>query len=71
LRCAKATSVAVSGFVLTGPSSFLSMGGYAAYVWGSFGVFVLVLVWNIVTPALRRRSVIQQLAEGQSEKDDD
>ncbi|MCR3961322.1 heme exporter protein CcmD [Aeromonas veronii] len=52
-------------------SSFLSMGGYAAYVWGSFGVFVLVLVWNLVTPALRRRSVIQQLAEGQSEKDDD
>ncbi|WP_237715005.1 heme exporter protein CcmD [Hydrocarboniphaga effusa] len=57
--------------MLTGPSSFLSMGGYAAYVWGSFGAFVLVLVWNLVTPALRRRSVIQQLAEGQSEKDDD
>jgi heme exporter protein CcmD len=52
-------------------SSFFSMGGYAAYVWGSFGAFALVLVWNLVTPALRRRSVIQQLAEGQSETDDD
>ena len=52
-------------------SSFLSMGGYAAYVWGSFGVFALVLIWNIATPALRRRSVIQQLVEDHSEKDDD
>ena len=53
------------------PSSFLSMDGYAAYVWGSFGAFALVLLWNIVTPISRRGRVIQQLAEGPSETGDD
>ena len=34
-------------------SDFLSMGGYAWYVWGSYGVTVLVLVLEVM--ALRRR----------------
>lgn len=25
---------------------FLDMGGYGAYVWGAFGITVLVLIWN-------------------------
>ena len=33
---------------------FLAMGGYAWYVWGSYGVTLLVLVIEIV--ALRKRA---------------
>jgi heme exporter protein D len=40
---------------------FIAMGGYALYVWGSFGVFAAVLIWNIVTPRLARASVMRQL----------
>jgi heme exporter protein D len=35
-------------------SEFLAMGGYALYVWGSYGVTVLLLVIEIFL--LRRRS---------------
>ncbi len=35
-------------------SDFLSMGGYAWYVWGSYGVTVLVLILELI--ALRRRA---------------
>ena len=35
-------------------SDFLSMGGYAWYVWGSYGVTVLVLALEVM--ALRRRA---------------
>ena len=35
-------------------SEFLAMGGYALYVWGSYGVTVLLLVTEIFL--LRRRS---------------
>jgi heme exporter protein D len=34
-------------------SDFFAMGGYAWYVWGSYGVTLLVLIMEIV--ALRRR----------------
>lgn len=39
------------------------MGGYAVYVWGSFGAAALVLLWNILTPGLERRSVLRRLGE--------
>ena len=42
---------------------FIAMGGYALYVWGSFGVFAAVLVWNIVAPRLGRASVMRQLIQ--------
>lgn len=35
-------------------SSFFNMGGYAFYVWFSFGLTVLCLVWEVL--ALRDRS---------------
>jgi len=38
-------------------SDFLSMGGYAAYVWGSYGAMALVFAWNLAVPALRRRAL--------------
>jgi len=36
---------------------FLAMGGYARYVWGSYGIFALVMVANVVVPLRRARRV--------------
>jgi heme exporter protein D len=44
-------------------SEFLHMGGYAPYVWGSFGFGLAVLLWNIAAPALSRRSLLRQFHE--------
>ena len=38
-------------------SQFLAMGGYGAYVWGSFGMCVLVPVVEIMQLALRNRAL--------------
>lgn len=44
-------------------SRFLAMGGYAAYVWGSFGVFAAVLIWNLLTPRMARAGIMRRLSE--------
>lgn len=36
-------------------SEFLAMGGYAAYVWSTFGLTAIVLVINVVTARRRLR----------------
>jgi len=38
------------------------MGGYALYVWGSFGVTALVVVFEIWEVRARRRAVLQSLS---------
>ena len=38
-------------------SQFLAMGGYGQYVWGSFGMWVAVLVLEVVLLAARRRAL--------------
>lgn len=37
-------------------SAFFNMGGYAFYVWFSFGLTALCLVWEIL--AVRKRSAV-------------
>jgi heme exporter protein D len=41
--------------------NFFAMGGYAFYVWGSYGVTVLFLVLEIVLLVLRKRTITQRL----------
>lgn len=41
-------------------SAFFDMGGYAFYVWGSFGITALCMLGEVV--ALRKRSQGQQRA---------
>jgi heme exporter protein D len=41
--------------------SFLAMGGYAAYVWPAYAVFLLVLLADWLAPALRRRRLLREL----------
>jgi heme exporter protein D len=38
---------------------FLAMGGYAQFVWPSYGLVLVVLVLNLVMP-LRRKAEIEQ-----------
>ena len=45
--------------------NFWDMGGYAIFVWGSFGAAAAVYAWNLMAPRLRRREILQQLAEGE------
>lgn len=40
---------------------FLRMGGYARYVWSSYGIALIVVVGNIVWPWLRHRWVRRRI----------
>ncbi|MCC7215264.1 MAG: heme exporter protein CcmD [Burkholderiales bacterium] len=49
-------------------SEFLSMGGYAFYVWGSYGVAALAIVVEIVSVRARRRAAVRLAAATRSEQ---
>ncbi len=40
---------------------FLDMGGYAFYVWSSWGMALVVIAWNIVVPIVERKKLKQVL----------
>lgn len=42
-------------------SHFFAMGGYAAYVWPAYAVFLLVLLADALAPVLRRRRLLRDL----------
>ena len=42
-------------------AEFLNMGGYAAYVWSSYGIAAVVLVANLVIPVQRHRLLVSRL----------
>ena len=42
-------------------SEFFSMGGYALYVWGSYGVMAIVLAAEVAALAVRRRNILNHL----------
>ena len=41
---------------------FLSMGGYAFYVWMSYGIAAVVLAWNVVVPIWQSKQFFRQQA---------
>ncbi len=41
---------------------FIDMGGRGAYVWSAYGVALVVLVANLLAPALQRRRLLRELA---------
>lgn len=45
-------------------SDFLAMGGYALYVWGSFGVTALVMVLEVWQLRRQRRATVRSLRGG-------
>lgn len=42
---------------------FLAMGGYAFYVWGSFGLTLVCVIGELITLRLRRQQAIRQLKQ--------
>ena len=42
-------------------SDFLAMGGYAGYVWGSFGVTALIMIFEPIMAIRRRKSLVARL----------
>ncbi|MEJ2346877.1 MAG: heme exporter protein CcmD [Gammaproteobacteria bacterium] len=42
-------------------SEFIHMGGYAFYVWTSYGLALVVLVANVIAPLLARKQVVRML----------
>ena len=36
-------------------NEFLHMGGYAGYVWSSYGITAVVMIWQIVGPIIQRK----------------
>jgi len=40
---------------------FLYMGGYAFYVWTSFGITFIVLLLNVIVAWQRERSLLNQI----------
>ena len=43
-------------------SEFFYMGGYAAYVWSAYSIWLAVMIINVVQPAFKARSTIRRLA---------
>jgi len=41
---------------------FLNMGGYAAYVWPAYGLALFILIYNVIVPLRRERSLLSALA---------
>ncbi len=41
---------------------FITMGGFAFYVWTSYAIFALVFVWNVFQPLYHQRRVRARLA---------
>lgn len=42
-------------------SEFLNMGGYAFYVWLSYGLTAVILIANVIVPKLREKQVKRDL----------
>ncbi len=41
---------------------FFNMGGYAAYVWPSYGLALLILLINLIVPRWRERQTLKRIA---------
>jgi len=44
-------------------SEFFEMGGYALYVWGSYGAALAVFAWNLLAPRAERARLLRALRD--------
>jgi len=42
-------------------NDFFYMGGYAGYVWSSYGLALLVLLYNIIVPLRQKRKILTDM----------
>lgn len=43
-------------------NEFFSMGGYALYVWTSYGLMAVILILNLLAPLKRHAEVLKTIA---------
>lgn len=48
--------------------SFFSMGGYAYFVWFSYGISAIVLLANALLPARKERKLLSEIANREARK---
>ncbi|QQD21934.1 heme exporter protein CcmD [Oceanospirillaceae bacterium ASx5O] len=44
-------------------TAFLAMGNHGLYVWLSYGLTALIVIWNLLLPGLQRRRLLKQQAQ--------
>jgi len=42
-------------------SEFFNMGGYAVFVWSSYGTALVLLGWTFISPIFSKKSIIKEL----------
>lgn len=42
-------------------NNFLHMGGYAAYVWSSYGIALVFFAWSIVSPLREKKQLEKRI----------
>jgi heme exporter protein D len=42
-------------------AEFFDMGGYAFFVWTSYGLFFVIVVANVISPILQRKKIIARI----------
>lgn len=42
-------------------STFFAMGGYASFVWSSYGLTAVVLALNVILPLRQRKQIIRRV----------
>ena len=40
-------------------ADFAAMGGHGTFVWLAYSFFLIVIIWNLVLPQIRRRQVLE------------
>ncbi|HVC29074.1 MAG TPA: heme exporter protein CcmD [Gammaproteobacteria bacterium] len=40
---------------------FITMGGYAAYVWSSYGIALVIMLANAILPGRQQRRILKEL----------
>lgn len=45
-------------------NDFWAMGGYAGYVWSSYGIAAVVILANIVVPVIAHRRIARRIRNG-------
>ncbi len=44
-------------------TEFFAMGGYAFYVWTSYGLSAVVLIANAIGPRMREKSLLKKIVQ--------
>lgn len=42
---------------------FWHMGGYGFFVWSAYGIWIAVMLWNVLTPWLGHRALTRRLQQ--------